>query len=146
MQKTVFTFGLISGLIIVVLGFATQALLMGDNGEMDMSKGEIFGYLTMIVALSMIFFGIRQFRDRHLSGLISFGQAFKVGFLIALIASAIYVIGWMVYYNTSETAHNFPAKYLEHMKEQWAASGISQDEINARSAGLAKTWNHIKIQ
>ncbi|MFZ1678771.1 MAG: DUF4199 domain-containing protein [Saprospiraceae bacterium] len=144
MQKTVLTFGVISGLIILTLGLITQKFMMGDNGEMNFSGGEILGYTTMIVALSMIFFGIRQFRERHLGGKISFGQAFKVGFLIALVASAMYVIGWMIYYNTSDLAQTFPAQYIKHMKEQWAASGMTEEQIASKSIGLEKNFELYK--
>lgn len=144
MQKTVLTFGVISGLIVVGLWHATRSLWMGENGEMDMSKGELFGYINMIVALSMIFFGIRQFRERHLGGKISFGKAFKVGFLISLIASAIYVIGWMIYYNTSDIAQTFPAQFMEHWKEQLTASGMTADQINAKMAEYDKNWELYK--
>ena len=98
----------------------------------------------MIISLSMIFFGIRQYRERHLGGKISFGKAFKVGFLIALVASVIYVIGWMIYYNTSEVAQNFPAQYLEHMKEKWAEAGMSTEQINTKAEGFARNMELYK--
>jgi|SRR5687768_13509122 len=138
MQKTVLTFGLIAGLIVVILWHATRPLWMDADGKMNLDSSEIIGYTNMIVALSMIFFGIKQFRDRYSGGVISFKRAFTVGFLIALVASAIYVIGWMIYYNVSESAQNFLPQYLEHMKEQWAAKGLSEEEINQRTAGFQK--------
>ncbi len=140
MQRTILIFGLISGLIILILGYATRPIWMDTGGKMDMSTGELLGYINMIIALSMIFFGVRQFRDRHLGGKITFGKAFKVGFLISLVASAIYVFGWMVYYNTSEVAQTFPAQYIEHMKEQWLASGLTPEQINEKAAGYEKNF------
>ena len=144
MKKTVITFGLISGLIIVVLGYATTSLATDANGRLDFSKGEIFGYINMLIALSMIFFGIRQYRERYLDGRITFGQAFKVGILISLIASVIYVLGWMVYYNTSDLGETFPAQYLDHMKEKWAAAGMSADQINQKAQGFEKNMEMFK--
>ena len=144
MQKTVLTFGVISGLIIAVLWMATRSLWMDPDGQMDMSKGELIGYTNMIVALSMIFFGIRQYRERYLGGHITFGKAFKVGLFITLIASAIYVIWWMVYFNTSEVAQTFPEQYLQHMKEQWAAAGMTSDEINQKTQGFEKNLELYK--
>ena len=127
-----------------MLWHATRPFWMDANGQMDMSKGEIFGYTNMIIALSMIFFGIRQFRDRHLGGKITFGKAFKVGFLITLIASAIYVLAWMIYYNLSEVAQSFPEQYVAHMKEQWLASGMADNEINEKVTGLQKNMDMYK--
>jgi hypothetical protein len=113
--------------------------MTGKNGEMDFSNGYLFGYLNMIIALSMVFFGVRQYRDRHLGGTITFKNAFIVGFLISLIASAMYVISWMIYWHTSDVAQTFPVQYLNHMKEQWAASGMSTEEINSKSSEFNKT-------
>jgi Protein of unknown function (DUF4199) len=138
MQRTVLTFGMISGLIILILGYATRPIWMDADGKMDMSTGELLGYINMIIALSMIFFGIRQFRDRHLEGKITFGKAFKVGFLISLVASVIYMVGWMIYYNTSEMAQSFPAQYMAYMKEQWLASGMTPEQISEKAAGYEK--------
>ena len=72
------------------------------------------------------------------AGKITFGKAFKVGILITLIASVMYVIGWLIYYNTSDMAQTFPAQYLEHLKEQWKASGMSAEEINEKAATTQK--------
>ncbi|MEZ5059875.1 MAG: DUF4199 domain-containing protein, partial [Saprospiraceae bacterium] len=107
MRKLVLTFGIIAGIINTILMRSFQPLYMQD-GQMDMGKGELLGYISMIVALSMIFFGVKSYRDKHQEGIISFGKAFKVGFFITLVASVIYVTGWMIYYNTDETAQQFP--------------------------------------
>jgi predicted Co/Zn/Cd cation transporter (cation efflux family) len=144
MRKTVLTFGIISGAIIEIIGLATWFLVVEKNGDLDLSYGYLFGYINMIVALSMVFFGIRQYRDRYQEGIISFGKAFKVGFLIALIASVIYVIGWMILYNTNDVAHNFYSQYLEHMKMEWAASGMTPEQISAKAEGFAKNMEMYK--
>lgn len=144
MRKTVLIFGFISGLIIEILGLATWFLIMEKNGTLDLSHGYLFGYINMIVALSMVFFGVRQYRDRYQDGKITFGKAFKVGLLIALIASIIYVIGWMILYNTNEVAHNFYGQYLDYMKAEWAASGLTPEQINTKAEGFAKNMEMYK--
>ena len=52
----------------------------------------------MLVAFSLIFVGIKKYRDQHGEGYISFGKGFKIGLLITLIASTIYVITWLIDY------------------------------------------------
>ncbi|MEZ5058771.1 MAG: hypothetical protein R2879_17180 [Saprospiraceae bacterium] len=54
MRKLVLTFGIIAGIINTILMRSFQPLYMQD-GQMDMGKGELLGYISMIVALSMIF-------------------------------------------------------------------------------------------
>ncbi len=144
MQKTVITYGVIAGLILTIVGFATKSLWMSDDGKMNMDLSMILGYLNMIVALSMVFFGIRQFREKYSGGKISFGRAFKVGFFICLIASAFYVIGWMIYYHNSEMAQTFPVQYLDHMKQKWTTAGLTAAEIDEKSASFARNMEMYK--
>ena len=43
------------------------------------------GYLIMIVAFSLIFIGIKRYRDQELGGVIKFGRAFMLGLGIAVV-------------------------------------------------------------
>ena len=96
-----------------------------------MENGELVGYSTMIVALSLIFFGIKSYRDNHLQGSITFGKALKVGLLITLIASLIYAITWEVIYNTmTDFVTQMGDKYFEKLK----AEGSTQAEIDEYKA------------
>ena len=76
MKKAVLVFGLIAGLIV-----ATMMLISVDHCVTtgDFEKGMIYGYTGMLVAFSMIFVGIKNYRDRYNHGIVSFGKAFKVG-------------------------------------------------------------------
>ncbi len=136
MQKIVLTFGLMAGGIIAVLSLLLWMVLMGDDGQMNFENGEWMGYTAMIIALSMIYFGTRTFRDKHLAGNITFGKAFQVGILITLVASAIYVVAWMIFYNTSEVAQQFPQQYLDHEIEKMKASGMDQAALDAKIAEM----------
>lgn len=64
----------------------------------DFKGNDVVGWAAMITVFSLIFFGIRKYRDDYLDGFISFVKAFKIGFLIALIASVMYVVVWLFYY------------------------------------------------
>jgi hypothetical protein len=97
MRKTVLTFGIIAGLIVVAMMFITIPLY--KSGALKIDAGEIVGYTTMIIAMSMIFFGIKSYRDNRLNGAIKFGTALQLGVLIAGIASIMYVIGWEIDYH-----------------------------------------------
>lgn len=127
MTKNVLTFGIIAGVINSVLMLSATPLYT-EEGKMDFQIGEIMGYLSMIIALSMIFFGIRSYRDRQLNGKISFGRAFRVGLLITLVASAIYIAGWMIYSNLGP-GQDFMDQYFEYSVEQLRESGRPQEVV-----------------
>jgi len=64
----------------------------------DFKGNDIVGYTGMVVMFSLIFFGVRNYRNKQLDGYISFGKALKTGALIALVGSTMYVAVWLIYY------------------------------------------------
>jgi hypothetical protein len=92
MKNTVLKFGLISG-ILVVLSMIVTFILFKD-AEWVMT--ESWGYTSMLLILSLIYFGIREHKHKNLGGTIKFGQAFLTGLYISLICSVMYSIAWMV--------------------------------------------------
>jgi uncharacterized membrane protein len=128
MQRIVLKFGLIAGALVSILMLAGVVLMVGPDGKADLKNGELFGYISMIVSLSLIFFGIRSYREEN-GGMISFGKAFKVGILITLVASVIYVITWMIYFNTTDKKEEFGKQLMEYKVENLKEKGFSEAEI-----------------
>jgi len=131
MKKLVLTFGLISAVIIGVL----MALNLSYAKSNGFDGGEVFGYLSMIIAFSTIFVAVKSYRDNHLNGSITFGQGFLIGLYITLITSALYVAWWMVYSNTVYTT--FTEDYTNYSIQKLQESGASQDEIDAMKEEMA---------
>lgn len=94
MKKIVITYGILSGLITGGLMLATMPLFV--SGAVKMENGLWIGYTGMVIALSLVFFGIKSFRDHHAGGKITFGKGFLIGLSITLIASVFYVIAWEI--------------------------------------------------
>ena len=125
MKKTVLTFGLISGAISAVMMLVTVPFV----DKIGWDKGEILGYTSIILAALLIFFGIRSYRDNVAGGTVTFGRAFSVGLLIALISSLCYVVTWeFVYFNLMP---DFWDKYSAYAIEHARASGATQQTIDA---------------
>lgn len=130
MKKTVITFGLIGGVIIMIFTFIIATLC--DRDMIAFERAEIVGYASMVIALSMIFFGIKSYRDNQGGGKITFWKGVQVGVLITAIASALYVVGGEAY-----TAYNpgFAPKVMEKYKEmetrKMEQKGASKEEIDA---------------
>lgn len=95
MKKNIFIFGLILGTILVGHMLYMVNLLYTKP---DLKTNDVVGYAAMIVVFSLTFFGIRNYRNKELGGVISLGKAFKTGALIALLGSTMYVLVWLGYY------------------------------------------------
>ncbi len=131
MKKNVLVFGLLSGLTVCVFGLIAMAI----NQHRDYDLGMILGYTSMLLAFSFVFVGVKNYRDKYNEGLISFGKAFQVGILIALISSTFYVISWLISYYCFMP--DFMDDYAKHSIETMQAAGASQVEIDATMAQMA---------
>ena len=125
MKKTILTFGVISGVISSVLMLCTVPFV----DRIGFDKGVIVGYTGITLSFLLVFFGIRSYRENIGDGSISFGKAFTVGILIALLSSIFYVITWEIVYTTM--LPDFGEKMSNHMIEQVRASGLGPSEMAA---------------
>jgi Protein of unknown function (DUF4199) len=129
MKRIVVIYGLIAGAIVGSMFFITMPLY--ERGILTMENGELVGYSTMVVALSLVFFGVKSYRDNHLGGSITFGKALTVGLLITLVASLVYAITWEVIYNTmTDFVTEMGDKYFEKLR----ADGTTQAKIDEYAA------------
>jgi hypothetical protein len=119
MTRTILTYGLISGAIIVVAILLTSGL----TGNQHNSFSVYLGYLIMLVALSSILVGVKQHRDQTLGGAIRFWPAFGVGLGIAVVASLSYVVIWECY--LAITHYTFMDKYTASMLAAKRAAGVT---------------------
>jgi hypothetical protein len=78
----------------------------------------------MVIALSMIFFGVKAYRDNHLGGTITFGSALKVGLLITLVAALIYALSWEI--TRLNMKSDFMALYGEKQIEKMKTEGATE--------------------
>jgi hypothetical protein len=104
--------------------------------RIGIDKGEIIGYTTMVLAFLMVFFGIKSYRDQVAGGTVTFGRAFKVGFLISLVACVCYVATWeLIYYRI---VPEFADKYAAYAVEKIRQSGAPETEIARRRQEMAR--------
>lgn len=133
MQRIIWLYGIIAGVFLggfLLIGFA----LSSGNGNLGIS--EVVGYLSMLIAMSLVVVGIKRIRDRHLNGTISFGKAFMIGMYIVLIANVIYSGAWTVYTQVSDS--NFYAEYYEMQKQKMEEEGIDEEAIDMMDAEAQK--------
>ena len=135
MKKNILVYGLIAGLIVSTVMLISMNYYSHCEGNVDMGTSMLIGYASMLIAFSMIFVGIRNYRDKLNEGVISFGKAFKIGFFIALIASTVYVVAWLIDYFFF--IPDFMDKYSARMLEDLKAGGASAAEIEAKTKEMA---------
>lgn len=133
MKKNVLVFGLIAGLIVTTMMVVSIAQCYNKE---NFEGNKVLGYAGMILAFSMVFVGIKSFRDRYSNGVITFGKAFKIGLYISLIASTMYVVVWLIDYYLF--IPDFMDKYTAHVLRQSQADGASQQELQKKAADMAQ--------
>jgi Protein of unknown function (DUF4199) len=95
MKKIVWIFGLIIGGILAANMLAMVQMIYSNTSH----KGNDFiGYAALVVIFSLIFFGVRNYRNKQADKQLTFWNAFKMGTLIAFIGSTFYVVVWLFYY------------------------------------------------
>lgn len=132
-KQTVIKFGLISGLIIAVCLVVNFMLVE----KLKLEHSLVTGYATMVAGFAVVYFGVRSYRDEKLAGRISFGTAFKTGFLISLITCAFYVAAWEIMYFGGMVG-DFEKTYSEQVMAKAKASGASQAKLDSTAAEMQR--------
>ena len=124
MKKIALIYGAIAGIIIIstmTIGYAVS-----EPGEIGASQ--LVGFSIMFIAFSLIFFGIKRYRDRDLGGVIRFWPAFGLGCAIAAVAGLFYITGWEIY--LAATDHSFINIYTQSLIDAKAKAGMAGDDLN----------------
>lgn len=125
MKKTIFVFGVISGLISSVLMLATLPFAH----RIGFDRSMLVGYTVIVASMLLVFFGIKSYRDNH-GGHISFGKGFAIGIAITLISCVFYVVTWEVMY--FKFMPNFVDDYGAYLIQKMQASGATQAAIQSK--------------
>jgi hypothetical protein len=135
MKKNILIYGLIAGALVSILMLSTVNYLSHCEGNVDYGTSMLIGYASMLLAFSLIYIGIRNYRDKYNDGVISFGKAFKTGMMMVLIASTIYVVAWLIDYFFF--IPDFMEKYAAQTLAELKASGASQAEMDKETKEMA---------
>jgi hypothetical protein len=139
MKKNIWVCGLIGGIVAASWGVVGEGVL---SDSLSLNTRMVFGYASMILAFSLIFVAIKNYRDNYNGGIITFLKALKIGLLITLIASTVYVIVWMVDY--SYFLPDFGEKYQAQVLAELKASGASAAVIQKQTAEMAATMEKYR--
>lgn len=129
MKRTILVFGTIAGVIISTFMGISMAVMGCSGGDTGGGNGSmIIGFSAMIVSFSFIFVGVKNYRDKQNGGTVTFGKAFLLGLMIALVASTLYVITWAIEFHYFMP--DFLDKYFATQVKELHASGKSGAEFD----------------
>lgn len=112
MKNTVIKFGIYGFILSATLFLA--GLYFGQ--DIDFATQEVVGYLTIVISLIFVFFGIKHFRDHENNGALSLKSGLIIGILISVFtASGIAIVDYIY---TSVINPDFFKEYAEMMREQ----------------------------
>lgn len=131
MKRIIFIYGGISGFIVVSSTLIGILLAQGEGGG---TFTVWMGYLIMLIVLSVIFVGIKKYRDQECGGIVTFGAALLVGLGISAVAGAVYVAVWEIY--LAMTDYAFIGDYAQSVIAAKRAAGVDAETLQATIAEM----------
>ncbi len=132
MKKTIIKFGTYGAVAICALFLISWFIL----DDLPLSTQEFLGYLSMILSLGFVFFGIKHFRDKENQGSVSFKNALVIGIFISLITAVVFGILDVVYTEVlnPDFMENYYAQTLESMEKTLSAEefAIQKAELDSQ--------------
>jgi len=133
MLKKILLHGVIAGLIASVPMLFMAA---GHDHHAPIALSMAIGYLSMLIAFSLVFVAIKRHRDADLGGVIRFWSAFGLGLAVAAVASAMYVLLWETFLAVTQV--DFGGQYARILIEQQKAAGVSGEALAAFVAEMER--------
>jgi hypothetical protein len=132
MLRIILIYGVIGGIIVAVpMLVSMRATTAGEIPE----NAALYGYLSMLLACTMVFVGIKHYRDKVLGGVIRFLPALGVGLGVSAVASLFWVVGWEI---TLATGFDFGSAYTDSVVAAAEARGAPAAEIERIRAETAE--------
>ncbi|MCB0651686.1 MAG: DUF4199 domain-containing protein [Saprospiraceae bacterium] len=125
-MQTVLRYGVIGAMITIIFGLIGNLTGLSSpcNG---IAMTAIFGLVSIVIYIGVLVYGIRKHRDDELGGYISFGRAFLVGFLIAIIMTIIGQIFNYVYFNYIDS--ELLSNSMDCIREMYEKMGMDEATI-----------------
>ncbi len=133
MKRNVWIFGSVTGAILVAFMIYATATCYANPEKFE--SNDVVGYVAFILIFSLIFVGVKNYRDKYSNGVVTFGKAFKVGTVIALIASSMYTLAWLIDYYLFMP--DFLDQYTKHVLWDAGQKGATAAELADKAKQMA---------
>ena len=131
MLRIILIYGVIGGIIVAVPMAVSWFTSDGTIPE----NAALIGYSSMLLAFTMVFVGIKHYRDKVQGGVIRFLPALGVGLGISAVASLFWVVGWEM---TLAAGFDFDSAYTDSLVTAAEARGAPAAEIERIQAETAE--------
>src|SRR5688572_28755872 len=130
MLRIILIYGVIGGFIVAVPMAVSWLTSDGTIPE----NAALYGYSSILLAFTMVFVGIKHYRDKVCGGVIRFLPALGVGLGISAVASLFWVVGWEI---TLATGFDFGSAYTDSVVAAAQARGAPLAELDRTQAETA---------
>lgn len=122
MLRNILTYGTAAGLLV---GIPLSLIVI--FGSEHQQYGMLIGYTIMLVGLSVVFVGVKRYRDIDMGGVIGFWKAFGLGLAISFVAGILYVVAWES--ACAIAGMDFAGSYTAALIAQKKAAGVKGAEL-----------------
>lgn len=95
---------------------------------LDMTFNRSMSYIFLLIAVFLLYFLIKSYRDNYLHGIITYGQAFGAGVIIFLYYSILSAIFTYLLFKVIDPA--LPAKMIAFVEETMVKKGIPEASLD----------------
>jgi len=135
--KTAFLYGFPAGLLVIGMMVASKTFFGFNSSGPAMA----LGFLLIFLFLSLLFFGMRKYRNSH-GGTLKLSKALLLGLAMSLFAGIAYVIGSEIYLAT--IGQNFMAEYTDHLVSLQIADGVTGEALQSFKNDMASLLESYK--
>jgi len=112
MKSIIKKYGILAALICV--GFPVLSSLVIGIDSNSYGIGELVGYASIVVAMSLVYFAMRNYRDKENEGQLNFGDGMKIGTIISAIGGLAFAAYNLVFVTLIDP--DFNEKYFANQK------------------------------
>ena len=136
MKSTILRFGLFSAGLITAWFIVYWGILGVRLTPENCDEGEVLGWLSIVVSLSFVYFGIRYYRDRVNHHTITFGRALGLGLLISLFPAVVFGLLDLFY-----------SAFIDpHFIDTWANIQVAKLRSSTPAAEYPQKLKELKTQ
>jgi len=121
-------YGLLGALVMIAFTLVSMLLGAGDPTKSGGFLGILIFLVSVVLYLGIGGLAIRSHRDQDLGGFVSFGRAFRVGFLAILIAAILAALFQLLY--TTVIEPNYFDDLVDKMITMYEEQGMTEEQID----------------